>query len=251
MGNSRFFFQLCLLLPCFIISTAQSGNQDHTEEESTKIRRLATECRISEPLYRELRLLSSEGNQEEHWRNCSVPGCFFVYPPKDSQNFMPSRMLTRQTKGDILGGALQGCRSDIPFMLQRATFSKDVKLLKLLRYLRACFVFDTERIRNGSLYTKQCQPEASTHKVVETPQLSKRNWVEQNAFFTDNQCFYPFHREKIFYVSFGQHSEGRVICCSDGKLDPTDQFQRNCRTIAEHIYGANRDGGWRKGKDAE
>ncbi|KAL3099120.1 hypothetical protein niasHT_025564 [Heterodera trifolii] len=43
--------------------------------------------------------------------------------------------------------------------------------------------------------------------------LSKRSWLEQNAYFAENNCFYPFYGQAVFYASFVQHSEGRMVCC--------------------------------------
>ncbi|KAL3076613.1 hypothetical protein niasHS_011754 [Heterodera schachtii] len=253
MANCRFLLLLMFTPVFFIGGTAQ--HDEHAEMDDHDHRRHYKQCRITVNLYRDLRMLSEDN--KHGMKNCSAAGCFFMYPPKDSDsNFFPNRMLSvdrsRSSSSHLVGlnAALQGCRSDIPFMLQRVSFSKDIKLHRMLRYLRACFVRDIREnnrgFNNGTQQMKNCQPEMANKT---NSLLSKRSWLEQNTYFAENNCFYPFYRQAVFYASFGQHSEGRVVCCSDGRIDEEESFKENCKKLTDHIYAAK--AGWRKGKDAQ
>nr|CAD2122441.1 unnamed protein product [Meloidogyne enterolobii] len=186
------------------------------------------ECPITAKLY-DL-ALATRGNGKK--RNCTEPGCFFIYEQENLGWEFPAFLIENKKRGRLL--YLAGCRYDIPLLLERTVGIE--RIHRALRALRACYI--GERVEAEKAYF--CQPEykengtnfalnqGMEHSIREDGE--RDTWVGRFLPSTQNRCFNNFI-EGMFYVNDDGNSI--LVCCSNGNEDK--MFKQICHDTSSDI----------------
>nr|CAD2202426.1 unnamed protein product [Meloidogyne enterolobii] len=190
-----------------------------------------SECPITTRLYDNI----GEQGDGKNKKNCTEPGCFFIYEQKNLGWDFPSFLIGNKRRGVLL--YLTGCIYDIPHLLER-TKGKG-RINQALRAVRACYIGK----RRDAGKSQHCQPEYEGEGQISFNQgmdpITRKDklrdtWAGRFLPSTQNRCFVEF-LNGIFYVN--DDGKGIIVCCTGGHTSQKDvsSFKSSCHDVTKGI----------------
>uniref|UniRef100_A0A915MWN5 Uncharacterized protein n=1 Tax=Meloidogyne javanica TaxID=6303 RepID=A0A915MWN5_MELJA len=180
-----------------------------------------SECPITARLYDNI----GEKGDGKNKKNCTEPGCFFIYEQMNLGWDFPSFLVGNKRRGMLL--YLTGCIYDIPHLLER-TKGKE-RINRALRAVRACYI--GKRMDAGK--SQHCQPEYEGEGQISLNQgmdpITRKDkhrdtWAGRFLPSTQNRCFVEF-LNGIFYI---ETVEGAIInIIEETKVNETNENDKN------------------------